>query len=234
MAALQPVLAVVAWPWFLLRLTVGGLLESLGPGDPAARSRRGFLVDRSSAACPPSPGSSPCSSARSPRTTAILSALPRSTPDSSGSSIIPPSSRSSVRRLVHLAGRPTPRNRTAPRSPPGRSSPSKSACPSAPPSRKPAPGSASRTGHPRQPRGYPTLIVSFGYDVTNLKRSDEGEHSARFKVVLDSGRDPVGTEDRVLRRLRAPSTRSSRRRCAHHPPGALQHPRTAGGRDRGR
>lgn len=47
-----------------------------------------------------------------------------------------------------------------------------------------------------------TLLVSFGYDVRNLKRSDEGEHSARFKVVLESGRDPVGTEERVLARLR--------------------------------
>ena len=54
----------------------------------------------------------------------------------------------------------------------------------------------------REPRDIRTLIVSYGYDVTNLKRSDEGEHSARFKVVLESGRNPVATEDRVLRRLR--------------------------------
>lgn len=47
-----------------------------------------------------------------------------------------------------------------------------------------------------------TLIVNFGYDVTNLKRSDEGEHSARFKIVLEPGRNPIRTENRVLRRLR--------------------------------
>ncbi|HKS38360.1 MAG TPA: efflux RND transporter permease subunit, partial [Verrucomicrobiae bacterium] len=46
------------------------------------------------------------------------------------------------------------------------------------------------------------LIVTFGFDATNIKRSDEGEHSARFKVVLASGADPV-TEERVIRRLRA-------------------------------
>jgi len=47
-----------------------------------------------------------------------------------------------------------------------------------------------------------TLIVTFGYDVTNLKRSDEGEHSARFKILTEPSRDPVGTEERILRRLR--------------------------------
>ncbi|HAV61798.1 MAG TPA: acriflavin resistance protein, partial [Verrucomicrobiales bacterium] len=47
-----------------------------------------------------------------------------------------------------------------------------------------------------------TLLVTFGFDVTNMKRSDEGEHSARFKVVLERGRDPIATEERVLARLR--------------------------------
>lgn len=47
-----------------------------------------------------------------------------------------------------------------------------------------------------------TVIVNFGYDLNNLKRSDEGEHSARFKIVLAPGRDPVAIEDRVMRRLR--------------------------------
>lgn len=47
-----------------------------------------------------------------------------------------------------------------------------------------------------------TLLVTYGFDVTNMKRSDEGEHSARFKVVLEPGRDAVGTEERVLARLR--------------------------------
>jgi hydrophobic/amphiphilic exporter-1 (mainly G- bacteria), HAE1 family len=48
-----------------------------------------------------------------------------------------------------------------------------------------------------------TLLVTFGYDVTNMKRSDEGEHSARFKIVLVPGRDPITTENRVMNRLRA-------------------------------
>jgi HAE1 family hydrophobic/amphiphilic exporter-1 len=46
------------------------------------------------------------------------------------------------------------------------------------------------------------VLVTFGYDVTNIKRSDEGEHTARFKIVLRQGRDPAAIEDRVLRRLR--------------------------------
>ncbi len=47
-----------------------------------------------------------------------------------------------------------------------------------------------------------TVLVTFGYDVANMKRSDEGEHSARFKIVLRPNRDPIATEDRVLARLR--------------------------------
>jgi HAE1 family hydrophobic/amphiphilic exporter-1 len=46
------------------------------------------------------------------------------------------------------------------------------------------------------------VLVTFGYDVTNIKRSDEGEHTARFKVVLRQGSDPTQTEARVLQRLR--------------------------------
>lgn len=46
------------------------------------------------------------------------------------------------------------------------------------------------------------LLTSFGYDVTNIKRSDEGEHSARFKILLTAGGDPVDKEERVLQRLR--------------------------------
>jgi HAE1 family hydrophobic/amphiphilic exporter-1 len=52
------------------------------------------------------------------------------------------------------------------------------------------------------PANIQKLIVSYGYDVTNLKRSDEGEHSARFKVVLTPGNDPVLIENQVLNRLR--------------------------------
>ncbi len=47
-----------------------------------------------------------------------------------------------------------------------------------------------------------SLIVTFGFDATNIKRSDEGEHSARFKVVLAGGNDPVAAEERVIHRLR--------------------------------
>ncbi|MGE3313105.1 MAG: efflux RND transporter permease subunit [Limisphaerales bacterium] len=47
-----------------------------------------------------------------------------------------------------------------------------------------------------------SVLVTFGYDATNIKRSDEGEHSARFKVVLRPGPDPGGTEEKVLQRLR--------------------------------
>ncbi|MBL9139738.1 MAG: efflux RND transporter permease subunit [Verrucomicrobiales bacterium] len=46
------------------------------------------------------------------------------------------------------------------------------------------------------------VLVTFGYDVTNIKRSDEGEHTARFKIVLRPGSDPAQTEARVLQRLR--------------------------------
>ena len=47
-----------------------------------------------------------------------------------------------------------------------------------------------------------TLIVTFGYDVTNMKRSDEGEHSARFKVLIEPSRQPAKTEERLLGSLR--------------------------------
>ncbi len=47
-----------------------------------------------------------------------------------------------------------------------------------------------------------TLLVTFGFDATNIRRSDEGEHSARFKVVLESNRDQTATEERVTKRLR--------------------------------
>jgi hydrophobic/amphiphilic exporter-1 (mainly G- bacteria), HAE1 family len=47
-----------------------------------------------------------------------------------------------------------------------------------------------------------TLIVTFGFDVTNMRRSDEGEHSARFKVLLEPSRSPARTEARVMNRLR--------------------------------
>ena len=47
-----------------------------------------------------------------------------------------------------------------------------------------------------------TVLVTFGFDATNIRRSDEGEHSARFKVVLEANRDQTFTEERVVHRLR--------------------------------
>jgi len=46
------------------------------------------------------------------------------------------------------------------------------------------------------------LIVTYGYDIKNMKRADEGEHSAKFKVLLDENRNQALTEERVLERLR--------------------------------
>ncbi|HVS14156.1 MAG TPA: efflux RND transporter permease subunit [Thermoanaerobaculia bacterium] len=44
------------------------------------------------------------------------------------------------------------------------------------------------------------LLVTYGFDPTTSQRSDEGEHTARFKVLLDSPNAAV--EDRVVTRLR--------------------------------
>jgi HAE1 family hydrophobic/amphiphilic exporter-1 len=46
------------------------------------------------------------------------------------------------------------------------------------------------------------LLVTYGYDVENTNRSDEGEHTARFKVVLDDPAPAVEAEEAArLRRL---------------------------------
>jgi HAE1 family hydrophobic/amphiphilic exporter-1 len=45
-----------------------------------------------------------------------------------------------------------------------------------------------------------SLLVTFGFDAANTQRSDEGEHSARFKVLLASS-DPA-VEERVIRAIR--------------------------------
>ena len=50
--------------------------------------------------------------------------------------------------------------------------------------------------------GIKALLVTYGYDVTNMKRSDEGEHSARFKVLVDSNRSVAALETEVLERIR--------------------------------
>ena len=48
-----------------------------------------------------------------------------------------------------------------------------------------------------------TLLVMYGFDTTNMKRSDEGEHSARFKVLLKPSSNPKDVEEVVISRLRA-------------------------------
>jgi len=47
-----------------------------------------------------------------------------------------------------------------------------------------------------------SVLVTYGYDVNNTKRSDEGEHSAKFKVLLHPSPDPQALEEKVMARLR--------------------------------
>jgi len=49
-------------------------------------------------------------------------------------------------------------------------------------------------------RHMDSLLVTFGYDAANSQRSDEGEHTGRFKVLLDRA-DPR-LEEEVIGRLR--------------------------------
>ena len=46
------------------------------------------------------------------------------------------------------------------------------------------------------------LLVMYGFDTTNMKRSDEGEHSGKFKVLLKPTDNPKRTEQEVIARLR--------------------------------
>jgi hydrophobic/amphiphilic exporter-1 (mainly G- bacteria), HAE1 family len=48
-----------------------------------------------------------------------------------------------------------------------------------------------------------TLLVMYGFDTTNMKSSDEGEHSAKFKVLLQPSGKPKETENRVIAALRS-------------------------------
>jgi HAE1 family hydrophobic/amphiphilic exporter-1 len=48
-----------------------------------------------------------------------------------------------------------------------------------------------------------SLIFAVGYDVTNMQRSDEGEHSAKFKLLLTPSRTPARTEEAVIARVRS-------------------------------
>jgi HAE1 family hydrophobic/amphiphilic exporter-1 len=47
-----------------------------------------------------------------------------------------------------------------------------------------------------------SLILTVGYDSTNTRRSDEGEHTASFKVLLERTRDVSRVEDAAIARLR--------------------------------
>lgn len=47
-----------------------------------------------------------------------------------------------------------------------------------------------------------TLLVMYGFDTSNMKRSDEGEHSARFKVLLKETPHPRETEHHVVGEIR--------------------------------
>jgi HAE1 family hydrophobic/amphiphilic exporter-1 len=47
-----------------------------------------------------------------------------------------------------------------------------------------------------------SLILTVGYDSETSDRSDEGEHTARFKVLLEPSRDVAALESEVTRRLR--------------------------------
>jgi HAE1 family hydrophobic/amphiphilic exporter-1 len=48
-----------------------------------------------------------------------------------------------------------------------------------------------------------TLLVMYGFDTANMKRSDEGEHSGKFKFLLTETENPKQTEDRVINEIRA-------------------------------
>ncbi len=47
-----------------------------------------------------------------------------------------------------------------------------------------------------------SLIVTFGYDPAQSERSDEGEHTARFKVLLEADRRGAEIEEQVIARIR--------------------------------
>ncbi len=51
-------------------------------------------------------------------------------------------------------------------------------------------------------REIKSFLTTFGYDITNIKRSDEGEHSARFKILIDPKDSPLESEERVMARVR--------------------------------
>ncbi|WP_428265198.1 efflux RND transporter permease subunit [Haliangium sp.] len=51
--------------------------------------------------------------------------------------------------------------------------------------------------------GIESLIVTIGYDPANTQRTDEGEHTARFKLLLEDSADNAAAEEAVAARIRA-------------------------------
>lgn len=51
--------------------------------------------------------------------------------------------------------------------------------------------------------GIETLLVMYGFDTTNMKNSDEGEHSAKFKILLKASEHPKLAEEKVVSQMRA-------------------------------
>lgn len=51
--------------------------------------------------------------------------------------------------------------------------------------------------------GIETLLVMYGFDTTNMKNSDEGEHSAKFKILLKASENPKLAEEKVVLQMRA-------------------------------
>ena len=47
-----------------------------------------------------------------------------------------------------------------------------------------------------------SVLTTFGYDIANIKRSDEGEHSARFKILINPEDNPIESEKRVMENVR--------------------------------
>ncbi len=50
--------------------------------------------------------------------------------------------------------------------------------------------------------GIDSLIVTYGYDATSSRRSDEGEHTAKFKVLLADDGDNAASEERIAQAVR--------------------------------
>ena len=54
----------------------------------------------------------------------------------------------------------------------------------------------------REDLNIDTLLVMYGFDTANMRRSDEGEHSGKFKVILNKTDNAKEIEDQVIDELR--------------------------------